>query len=139
MLGFLREAFSTSPESFNLYMWEAEIKCRQNHHTFLINGPDYLLIQIVHLKHDYLLSNFQLSYWSFWFLINLQNACWMKTRGFIVWPLLPNFYSVKNYYYFLWNLQNSPCQDACSIFIKIHHLNGSRTIAPKENCPQPQN
>ena len=94
--------------SFNLYIWEAQIKCPQNHHVFLINGPDYLLIHIVHLKYHYLLSNFQrISYSSFWFLISLQYACWMKTKSFIVWPLLLNFYSVKKFLYFLWNLQNS--------------------------------
>ena len=45
--------------SFNLYIWEAQIKCPQNHHVFLINGPDYLLIHIVHLNYHYQLSNFQ--------------------------------------------------------------------------------
>ena len=52
------EAFLSSPESLNLYLWEAQIKWPQNKYVFLTNGPDYLLIHRVHLKYRYLLSNF---------------------------------------------------------------------------------
>ena len=48
------------------------------------------------------------------------------------------FIQSKKFYTF-YEIYKIPCQDACTIFIKMHHLNGSKTIASEENChPTPK-
>ena len=41
--------------------------------------------------------------------------------------------------YTFYEIYKIPRQDVCATFIKIHHRNGSRTIALEEIAPNPKN